>query len=111
MTSSFTNGRNKGGNLQGHKVCEESADSTEANTYLGRMLSSGMDCVKCGWVMGRYLKNRKRIKVSHDLPRPQSPTCNPSTLAKNPRCKPSKTTKAFQFQFFLVLFQWQFRYP
>lgn len=71
MAGSLTNERNKGGNLQGYKVCEASSDSTYANNYLGRMLSSGMDRVKCGWVMGRYLKNRKRIKVSHDLPRPQ----------------------------------------
>lgn len=70
MVSSFTNGRKKGKNIHGYKVCEAFADSAEANTYVGRMLSSGMDRVKCGWVMGRYLKNRKRIKVSHDLPRP-----------------------------------------
>lgn len=73
MVSSCTNGRNRGGKLPGYKVCEASADNAEANTHLGRMLSSGMDCVKCGWVMGRYLKNRKRIEVSHDLPRLQSP--------------------------------------
>lgn len=64
MVSSFTNGRNKGGNLQGYKVYEASEDTTEADTYLGRMLSSGMDRVKCGWVIGRYLKNRERISFS-----------------------------------------------
>lgn len=99
MASPFMNERYKGWDTQGCKVCKARADSTEANTYLGRMLSSGMDCVKCGWVIGRYLKKRKRIKVFHHLLRPQSPTFNASALAKKPRCKLSKTTRAFQFQF------------
>lgn len=105
MASLFMNERYKGWDIQGYKVCKACADSTEANTYLGRMLSSGIDCVKCGWLIGRCLKKKKRIKVFHDLPRPQSPTFNASALAKNPRCKSSKTTRAFQFQFFLSLFQ------
>lgn len=96
MASSFTSGTYRGQDIQGYKACKGCVDSTEANTYLGRMLSSGMDCVKCGWVMGRYLNKKKSIKVSHDLPRPQSSTFNPSALAKNPRYKPSKTTRAFQ---------------
>lgn len=78
--------------IQGYKVCKACADSTEANTYLGRMLSSGIDCVKCGWVIGRCLKKKKMIKLFNDLPRPLSPTFNASALVKNPRCKSSKTT-------------------
>lgn len=70
MASSFTSGTYRGQDIQGYKACKGCADSTEANTYLGRMLSSGMDCVKCGWVMGRYLNKKKSIKVSRDLPRP-----------------------------------------
>lgn len=62
----------KSGKLHGYKVCETFATNSKTNTYLGRMLSSGIDRVKCGWVMGRYLKNRKMIKVSsHDLTSPQ----------------------------------------
>lgn len=85
MASSFMNGKYKGQDIQDYKVCKARTDSTEANTYLGRMLSSGMDCVKCGWVMGRHLKKRKRIKVSHDLPSSQPlnlSAFNLSALAK-----------------------------
>lgn len=71
MVSSFKKGRNKAEKLHEYKVCETSANSSEANAHLGRMLSSGIDRVKCGWVMGRYLKNRKMIRVSHDLTSPQ----------------------------------------